>query len=123
MGTGQSPSQPSIAQFPDSSPIISWTNRPRTLHQLQRFFPTPRRASRLETGQLITLMYMTKDLADQLRVLDASDDPQLTATTRAGLDLNRKYSLEALHPRHGRKRLVTVHLTFGAVRNNSLAMS
>ena len=45
-------------------------------------------------------MDMTQDLADQLRVLDASDNPQLTATTRAGLDVDREYTLEPLHPAH-----------------------
>ena len=62
-----------MAQFPNSSQIIPWTTRPRTLHQLQHLFPTPRRCTRLDTGQLFTLAYMTKDLADQLQVLDASD--------------------------------------------------
>ena len=67
-------------------------------------------------------MDMTKDLADQLRVLDASDNPQLTATTRAGLDVDREYTLEPLHPAHRGQRLVGVDGAVGSAQHDALAM-
>ncbi len=43
---------------------------------------------------------MPQDLGNQWRVFDAGNHPQLAATIRAGLDVNREHPLEALYPLH-----------------------
>ena len=52
---------------------------------------------------------MSQDLPDQPRLLNAGNHPQLPTAIGSGLDIDGKYTLEALRPVHRCSELISVH--------------
>ncbi len=80
------------------------------------------RRSRLCRLGRLSCSNMLEDGGDNVGILDASDHAQLAAAIRAGLDIDREYPFQSLHPGHGSEGYVRFLLTGFAFWHDRLTM-
>ena len=79
-------------------------------------------AAETVADQGLAALDVFENLADQPRLLYTSNHPQSSTAVRAGLNIDCKHLLEALHPSHGGGWLVRVDLVEGLARHDTMAV-